>query len=329
VELVAGHLLDSVSRAPSGNDEYRANLQHNLSDAISLLPKLTTGVDVNVRFDHARSLEFTGETAVFDLLGIDLVHGWLVDPQDAATAAAVGARSYNELVMEVVTALGGAASPPAPSPAASRRASQPAAAAAAAAAEAAGSGAAAAPVVGDPPQQAAAPPAKPIDAAALSAALQTTLRISIPEGPGPARSLSSNDSRLSQDSVRSELNRMMGDTVKVSDGWLVLRVAQGACGHPAFGTARLIRLRPALPAERLQHAFLDSWQRCGAAAALAAAGAAACRGLLGCPASRRDGGGGRGRGSGARRRCTRAGVRGAGAPFHRVADACGASGPLP
>jgi len=36
--------------------------------------------------------------AVFDLLGIALVHGWLVDPQDATTAAVFGNKSYNELV---------------------------------------------------------------------------------------------------------------------------------------------------------------------------------------------------------------------------------------
>jgi hypothetical protein len=36
--------------------------------------------------------------AVFELLGIPLVHGWLVDPQDTRTAAVFGNKSYNELV---------------------------------------------------------------------------------------------------------------------------------------------------------------------------------------------------------------------------------------
>ncbi len=40
-----------------------------------------TGVDVNVRFSGIDSFEFTDEVAVFDLLGMQLVHGWLVDPQ--------------------------------------------------------------------------------------------------------------------------------------------------------------------------------------------------------------------------------------------------------
>lgn len=83
VSLIAGHLLDTNSeeRLASHGDEYRANLQQNVEDAMALLPKLTTGVDVNVRFDSIRGFEFTRETAIFDLLDIRLVHGWLVDPQ--------------------------------------------------------------------------------------------------------------------------------------------------------------------------------------------------------------------------------------------------------
>jgi hypothetical protein len=58
---------------------------------------------VNVRFTDVNAFEFTGETAIFDLLRLPLVHGWLVDPSDAATAAAVGAMSYNALVERLVS----------------------------------------------------------------------------------------------------------------------------------------------------------------------------------------------------------------------------------
>ena len=40
-----------------------------------------TGVDINVQFTDIDKFEFTDEVAIFDLLGIPLVHGWLVDPQ--------------------------------------------------------------------------------------------------------------------------------------------------------------------------------------------------------------------------------------------------------
>jgi hypothetical protein len=108
IQLLAEHLLDSNF---SEQTEDSANFQHNLSDAISLLPKLTTGIDINVRFDGIRRVEYTREITVFDLLGIDLVHGWLVDPQDVSTAKAIGSRSYNELVVCVIQALGANATP--------------------------------------------------------------------------------------------------------------------------------------------------------------------------------------------------------------------------
>ena len=38
-------------------------------------------MDVNVRFTGIDAFEFTDEVAIFDLLGMQLVHGWLVDPQ--------------------------------------------------------------------------------------------------------------------------------------------------------------------------------------------------------------------------------------------------------
>lgn len=38
-------------------------------------------MDVNVRFTDIDKFEFTDEVAIFDLLGIPLVHGWLIDPQ--------------------------------------------------------------------------------------------------------------------------------------------------------------------------------------------------------------------------------------------------------
>lgn len=62
-------------------EEYKANLRKNVADAIGILSKLTTGIDVNVRFHDVKGFEFTDEIAIFDLMDISLVHGWLVDPQ--------------------------------------------------------------------------------------------------------------------------------------------------------------------------------------------------------------------------------------------------------
>lgn len=46
--------------------------------------------------------EFTPELAIFDLLGVGLYHGWLVDPGDALVHSAVAHCSYNQLVGKVI-----------------------------------------------------------------------------------------------------------------------------------------------------------------------------------------------------------------------------------
>lgn len=52
-----------------------------MSDAMAVLHKLQTGLDVNVKFAGVQVFEYTPECIVFDLLDIPLYHGWLVDPQ--------------------------------------------------------------------------------------------------------------------------------------------------------------------------------------------------------------------------------------------------------
>lgn len=69
---------------------------------MAVLPKLSTGLDVNVRFTGVCDFEYTPECIVFDLLDIPLYHGWLLDPQSPETAAVVGKLSYNQLVEKII-----------------------------------------------------------------------------------------------------------------------------------------------------------------------------------------------------------------------------------
>ncbi|KAG7457638.1 hypothetical protein MATL_G00229280 [Megalops atlanticus] len=78
------------------------NFQQNMSDAMAVLPKLSTGLDVNVRFTGVSDFEYTPECIVFDLLDIPLYHGWLVDPQSPEVVKAVGKLSYNQLVEKII-----------------------------------------------------------------------------------------------------------------------------------------------------------------------------------------------------------------------------------
>lgn len=76
-------------------------IRQNISDAISILPKLLTGVDVNPRFSHCKAFEFTDEVAIFDLVDISLYHGWLYSPE-SEHALCVRDLSYNQLVERVI-----------------------------------------------------------------------------------------------------------------------------------------------------------------------------------------------------------------------------------
>lgn len=102
LSLVAERLIDSNSNPNNKDAEYVENQQQNIADAIDLLPRLTTGIDVNIKYRRIDDFEFTRECAIFDLLDIPLYHGWIVDPQDHETANAIGSKSYNTLMEELV-----------------------------------------------------------------------------------------------------------------------------------------------------------------------------------------------------------------------------------
>ncbi|KAI3453639.1 hypothetical protein Pfo_010302 [Paulownia fortunei] len=103
LSLVAERLIDSNSNIDNKDAGYVENQQQNIADAIDLLPRLTTGIDVNIKFRRIDDFEFTPECAIFDLLDIPLYHGWIVDPQDHETADAIGSKSYNTLMGELVS----------------------------------------------------------------------------------------------------------------------------------------------------------------------------------------------------------------------------------
>lgn len=103
-ELMA-HLGDCLlSIKPQEKSEgLQLNFQQNVDDAMTVVPKLATGLDVNVRFTGVSDFEYTPECSIFDLLSIPLYHGWLVDPQSPEAVSAVGKLSYNQLVEKIIT----------------------------------------------------------------------------------------------------------------------------------------------------------------------------------------------------------------------------------
>ncbi|XP_051901794.1 ubiquitin carboxyl-terminal hydrolase MINDY-1 [Pristis pectinata] len=93
-----------LSTKPKESSEgLQLNFDQNMNDAMAVLPKLSTGLDVNVRFTGVGDFEYTPECIVFDLLDVPLYHGWLVDPQSHEVMQAVGRCSYNQLVEKIIS----------------------------------------------------------------------------------------------------------------------------------------------------------------------------------------------------------------------------------
>ncbi|XP_047327546.1 ubiquitin carboxyl-terminal hydrolase MINDY-1-like [Impatiens glandulifera] len=102
LSLVAQRLIDSNSNANNKNVGFLANQQRNVADAIDLLPRLASGIDLNIKFRRIDDFEFVRERAIFDLLEIPLYHGWIVNPQEVDTLNAIGSRSHKTLRRELL-----------------------------------------------------------------------------------------------------------------------------------------------------------------------------------------------------------------------------------
>uniref|UniRef100_T1J1K6 Ubiquitin carboxyl-terminal hydrolase n=1 Tax=Strigamia maritima TaxID=126957 RepID=T1J1K6_STRMM len=104
-EQLVEYLGDTIFHyAPKNiSEDTQLNYEQNMADAMAIVPKLQTGLDVNVKFTGVSDFEYTPECIIFDLLNIQLFHGWLVDPQNEDVVFAVGNLSYNQLVEKIIT----------------------------------------------------------------------------------------------------------------------------------------------------------------------------------------------------------------------------------
>ena len=98
--LIAEYMLDR--NRLSDNLETRANQRQNLSDCMTIFPRLNRGLDINVRFDAVDGMEYSEDLVLFDALGVRLLHGWLVDPQETTAARIIGQLTYNQLVEKLI-----------------------------------------------------------------------------------------------------------------------------------------------------------------------------------------------------------------------------------
>ena len=105
-DIAAANASSPSPSSPSPSSSHSSpEHEHRLDGALRLLPLLRRGMDVNPAFGRGPTgVERTAGTDALDLLGVELVHGWLLDPQDAETSYVVssGGTTYNELVEIVV-----------------------------------------------------------------------------------------------------------------------------------------------------------------------------------------------------------------------------------
>ena len=96
-------LLNQMLEGTPPTQTETLNYQQNIQDTITILPKLQTGLDLNVRFNRVDAYEFTDTVGVFDLLKVNLYHGWIVDPANPIYSHAVGDKTYNQLVETIIS----------------------------------------------------------------------------------------------------------------------------------------------------------------------------------------------------------------------------------
>jgi hypothetical protein len=95
-EIVANAILEKIGQ--SSLPEHVKLVE----SVLNILPILARGLDLNVAFNGVTKFEFTEEISVFDALDIQLLHGWICDPNDAVTIVVVGNLSYNHVIFRLV-----------------------------------------------------------------------------------------------------------------------------------------------------------------------------------------------------------------------------------
>ncbi|KIK71531.1 hypothetical protein GYMLUDRAFT_33736 [Collybiopsis luxurians FD-317 M1] len=79
----------------------------DISAALEIMPCTQTGMDLNPLFTGAKSFRphgLGGELKLFEQVGIDLVHGWLVDPESPEARAISKTPDYDSAVMLITEA---------------------------------------------------------------------------------------------------------------------------------------------------------------------------------------------------------------------------------
>ncbi|CAJ0944714.1 unnamed protein product, partial [Mesorhabditis belari] len=78
------------------------NYNKALTDVINLIPTLNEGLIINVDFPSPHDFEFTPALSWLELVGLNLVHGWLPDPQLQEYCTLFGSMSYTQAQIKMI-----------------------------------------------------------------------------------------------------------------------------------------------------------------------------------------------------------------------------------
>eukprot|EP00550_Attheya_septentrionalis_P005729 CAMPEP_0198280744 /NCGR_PEP_ID=MMETSP1449-20131203/769_1 /TAXON_ID=420275 /ORGANISM="Attheya septentrionalis, Strain CCMP2084" /LENGTH=565 /DNA_ID=CAMNT_0043976203 /DNA_START=158 /DNA_END=1855 /DNA_ORIENTATION=- len=105
VNMLAVRAIEHGSRTGGADISTETENHHEfqLDELLSIFPDLQFGMDVNPKFTAGPTgVEYTKNLTAFDMLGVELIHGWLLDPQDVETTGVTRNKTYNELVELVI-----------------------------------------------------------------------------------------------------------------------------------------------------------------------------------------------------------------------------------
>jgi hypothetical protein len=95
IDQLVNVLADKILTNQTGSD-------HHIQEVMNIFPTLQFGMDINPKFAAGpNGYEYTQHLDAFDLLHIELVHGWLIAPHEPECAL-IGKKTYNELVNVVI-----------------------------------------------------------------------------------------------------------------------------------------------------------------------------------------------------------------------------------
>jgi ubiquitin carboxyl-terminal hydrolase MINDY-1/2 len=101
VNTLANHALHLYS---TSNDSGNATENgFHVDELLKLFPTLQYGMDVNPKFlSGPTGVEYTSGVGAFDLMNVELVHGWLIDIQEETRVSVIGNKTYNELTEMII-----------------------------------------------------------------------------------------------------------------------------------------------------------------------------------------------------------------------------------